>query len=249
MARAADVTLKEGRLLLLVVREAPLHAGHIRLMELAAQAGAVLFPPVPAFYAHPQSVDEIVNNIVGRVLFRLGIENDLYLQWQGGKPAEPPSEPIAPETGSTDEQVPVPDPLWSLPAMTLATSGLDGAPHAAPVYFAVDESRENLYFFSGTDSQHSHDLADNQRAAAAIHPLVEGWQEIRGLQMRGRVRPVPAGPEWEKAWRLYLVKFPFVIGMKEIVEQNQLYSFHPDWTRWLDNRRGFGFKEEWSHPQ
>lgn len=83
IARAADVTLKEGRPLVLVVRETPLHAGHLRLMSEAAAAGAVIFPPVPAFYTHPQSVDEIINNMVGRVLKRMGIENDLYQEWQG----------------------------------------------------------------------------------------------------------------------------------------------------------------------
>ncbi len=81
LIRAADVTLKEGRPLVLVVREAPLHAGHIELMGQAARSGAILFPPVPAFYTHPQTVDEIVDNIVGRVLRRLGIENDLYGRW------------------------------------------------------------------------------------------------------------------------------------------------------------------------
>jgi 4-hydroxy-3-polyprenylbenzoate decarboxylase len=83
ITRAADVTLKEGRPLVLVVRETPLHAGHIRLMGLAAEAGAVIFPPVPAFYAHPQTVDDLVNNTVGRVLARLGIENDEYDEWGG----------------------------------------------------------------------------------------------------------------------------------------------------------------------
>lgn len=83
LSRAADVTLKEGRPLVLVVREAPFHAGHLRLMSLAAKAGAVIFPPVPAFYTRPGSVDEMVDNIVGRVLARLGIENDLYARWSG----------------------------------------------------------------------------------------------------------------------------------------------------------------------
>ncbi len=83
LTRAADVTLKEGRPLLLVVREAPLHLGHLRLMTQAAELGAVVFPAVPAFYAHPASVDDLVNNIVGRVLARLGIANDMYLSWQG----------------------------------------------------------------------------------------------------------------------------------------------------------------------
>ena len=83
LARAADVTLKEGRPLTLVVREAPLHLGHLRLMVQAAEMGAVIFPPVPAFYAHLSSIDEMLDNTVGRVLARLGIDNELYARWQG----------------------------------------------------------------------------------------------------------------------------------------------------------------------
>jgi len=83
ITRAADVTLKEGRPLLLVVRETPLHQGHLRLMSLAAEAGAVIFPPVPAFYSRPKSVEDIIDNTVGRVLARLGIENEAYYEWKG----------------------------------------------------------------------------------------------------------------------------------------------------------------------
>ena len=83
LSRAADVMLKEGRPLLLVVRETPLHLGHLRLMVQAAELGAVIFPPVPAFYARPSSIDEMVDNTIGRVLARLGIENELYRRWQG----------------------------------------------------------------------------------------------------------------------------------------------------------------------
>lgn len=83
ISRAADVTLKEGRPLLLVVRETPLHVGHLRLMLQAAELGAIIYPPVPAFYARPASVEQVVDNTVGRVLARLGIENQLYLQWSG----------------------------------------------------------------------------------------------------------------------------------------------------------------------
>ena len=81
LTRAADVTLKEGRPLVLVVREAPLHAGHLRIMTLASQAGAIIFPPVPVFYTRPVTVDNMIDNIVGRVLARLGINNDLYQIW------------------------------------------------------------------------------------------------------------------------------------------------------------------------
>jgi len=83
LIRAADVTLKEGRPLILMIRETPLHLGHLRLMVRAAEIGAVIFPPVPAFYAHPTSVDELVDQSVGRVLSRLGIGNDLYKVWEG----------------------------------------------------------------------------------------------------------------------------------------------------------------------
>ncbi|TFG70054.1 MAG: UbiX family flavin prenyltransferase [Anaerolineales bacterium] len=83
LVRAADVTLKEGRTLLLVVRETPLHVGHLRLMVRAAEIGAVIFPPVPAFYGHPQTVSEVVDQTVGRILARMGIGNRLYKPWEG----------------------------------------------------------------------------------------------------------------------------------------------------------------------
>ena len=79
--RAADVCLKEGRPLLLAVREAPLHSGHLHQMQLAAQAGAVIFPPVPSFYGHPASIEELIDQTVGRMLMRLGIENTYYKEW------------------------------------------------------------------------------------------------------------------------------------------------------------------------
>jgi 4-hydroxy-3-polyprenylbenzoate decarboxylase len=83
ISRTADVTIKEGRSLVLVVRETPLHPGHLRLMSQAAEAGAIIFPPVPAFYIRPRSIDDIIDNTVGRVLARLGIENELYQEWKG----------------------------------------------------------------------------------------------------------------------------------------------------------------------
>jgi len=86
IARAADVCLKEGRPLILAVRETPLHRGHLRLLDLAAQAGAVIFPPVPSFYGNPQSLQDLVDASVGRMLSRLGIENNVYPHWQGLSP-------------------------------------------------------------------------------------------------------------------------------------------------------------------
>lgn len=83
LARAADVQLKEGRPVLLLLRETPLHIGHLRLCVQAAENGAIIMPPVPAFYNAPQTIDDIVNHTVGRALARIGIQNDLYFEWLG----------------------------------------------------------------------------------------------------------------------------------------------------------------------
>ena len=81
--RAADVCLKEGRPLLLALRETPLHAGHLQLMVQASTSGAIIYPLAPAFYNRPQTIDELVDATVGRMLARLGIENSLYQPWDG----------------------------------------------------------------------------------------------------------------------------------------------------------------------
>jgi len=84
LVRAADVVLKERRQLVLVPRETPLHVGHTRLLHEAAQLGAVIAPPVPSFYNDPESVDDIINQTVGRLLDLFGIDSGLVKRWQGG---------------------------------------------------------------------------------------------------------------------------------------------------------------------
>lgn len=86
LTRAADVTLKDRRRLILVVRETPLHLGHLRLMERAAEMGAVIMPPMPAFYHRPETIQDVVDQTVGRVLDMLDIrlEGDLFRRWPGG---------------------------------------------------------------------------------------------------------------------------------------------------------------------
>jgi flavin prenyltransferase len=94
LTRAADVQLKEGRTLVLVVRETPLHVGHLRSMLAAAEAGAVILPPMPAFYNHPKTIEQIVDHTVGRVLDRFHIEHALSPRWG--------------ETGASDASGPPP---------------------------------------------------------------------------------------------------------------------------------------------
>jgi 4-hydroxy-3-polyprenylbenzoate decarboxylase len=83
VVRAADVTLKERRRLVLLLRETPLHAGHLRLMAQVTESGAVVMPPVPAFYTRPASVEEIVDDTVNRALDLLGLDVENQRRWTG----------------------------------------------------------------------------------------------------------------------------------------------------------------------
>jgi len=81
LTRAADVVLKERRKLVLMVREAPLHTGHLRSMTALSEMGAIIAPPVPAFYNKPETIDDLVNHSVGRVLDLFDIETDVVKRW------------------------------------------------------------------------------------------------------------------------------------------------------------------------
>lgn len=83
VTRAADVGLKEGRPVLLMVRETPLHMGHLRAMTAAAEAGAIIMPPTPAWYANPTSVADIADHSVRRALARIGLHSAAPTEWQG----------------------------------------------------------------------------------------------------------------------------------------------------------------------
>lgn len=94
IVRAADVMLKEQRKLVLVVRETPLHRGHLELMLRANDCGAIILPPMPAFYQEPETIDDIVDQTVGKVFDMLGLEHDLFRRWGGARQPD----------GESDEQ-------------------------------------------------------------------------------------------------------------------------------------------------
>jgi 4-hydroxy-3-polyprenylbenzoate decarboxylase len=92
LSRAADVTLKERRRLVLVVRETPLHTGHLRTMAALSEMGAVIAPPVPAFYAKPQTIDEMIDHTLGRILDLFGLDVGTVRRW--GEPGESGARPL-----------------------------------------------------------------------------------------------------------------------------------------------------------
>ena len=93
ISRAADVALKERRRVVLLLRETPLHLGHIRSMAAVTEAGAIVYPPVPAFYAQPKSLDDMVDHTLGRVLDLFDIDLGLVRRWTGDKPRVKSSAP------------------------------------------------------------------------------------------------------------------------------------------------------------
>lgn len=86
LTRAADVCLKEKRKLVLVVRETPLHKGHLQMMARADDLGALILPPMPAFYHHPKSIEDLIDQTIGKAFDYLGIEHHLFRRWGEPKP-------------------------------------------------------------------------------------------------------------------------------------------------------------------
>lgn len=137
-------------------------------------------------------------------------------------------------------------------AMTLATASGNAA-WAAPVYYVFYKTA--FYFFSDPDSRHIREALAGGQAAAAIYPLADTWQGIRGLQMSGRISPVHPGLAGIKALGAYIAKFPFT---KDFFEPGQaldlanfterfrvrLYRFDPHLVFYLDNQIRFGFRVE-----
>jgi len=140
--------------------------------------------------------------------------------------------------------------------LTLATSGEDGAPWAATVFFAADKDF-NLYFVSDHRTQHGRDMAANTRVAATINPDCDNWLEVRGMQVRGTVEIVD-GVERAKALVLYFKKFPQIDALfqspKDEHEETiatrlkaaNFYCVRPEMVRVIDNEKGFGHRVEFA---
>ena len=131
---------------------------------------------------------------------------------------------------------------------TLATVDAAGHPHAANVQVAHDAGWR-LHWVSSPDSAHSRHLANRPAAAMTLYAHRDEPELIHGLQLHGRVDPPVAASDaaWERLWSLYAGKYPFVEAdpqMRAAATRQRFYIFRPSWLRWIDNRRGFGFKIE-----
>ncbi|MGD0573759.1 MAG: pyridoxamine 5'-phosphate oxidase family protein [Anaerolineales bacterium] len=131
-------------------------------------------------------------------------------------------------------------------AMTIASVGAEGQPMAASVYFAFTPDL-HFYFLSSAHTQHVQNLRRDHRAAVCFSPAGARWQNLRGVQMRGVVT-LGQGEEEKRGRSVYLARFPFARALERALEEASLHCFVPDWVRLIDNRLGFGHKEEWSWP-
>ena len=129
----------------------------------------------------------------------------------------------------------------------LATRSADGTPRATPVYFAVDAGLR-LIFLSDPKSLHAENCAREPRASVALYADEPDWRKLRGVQMQGSVERL-SGEAAEAAGRaVYAGRFPFIGQLAEALAVSAAYAFTPAWIRLIDNRRGFGFQQEWRLP-
>jgi uncharacterized protein YhbP (UPF0306 family) len=127
--------------------------------------------------------------------------------------------------------------------LSLATTGEDGQACVAPLFYIVDENL-SLYWLSSESSLHSQNLATTSRAAATVYRSVESWRKIRGVQIRGTVSKV-TDPKCRAALlKSYCERFKLGRVLRPALRLSALYSFQPEFFRYIDNARGFGFKFE-----
>ena len=129
-------------------------------------------------------------------------------------------------------------------SMTIATSGNQGSA-AAAVFYAPSEDNRTLIFVSNSKSEHIKNSVVNPNCAATIHKDEMNWEEIRGLQIKGKIEPAE-----KEHWEFYFKKFPYIKqneNLMRALEKVNLYAFKIKWIRIIDNKRGFGAKEEFTY--
>jgi len=130
--------------------------------------------------------------------------------------------------------------------MTIASIGAEGQAMAACVYFAFTPDL-HFFFLSSARTQHAQNLRRDPRAAVSLSPGGTGWQDLRGVQMRGIVT-LSQGDEVQRGRTVYFSRFPFARALERVEPDMGLHCFRPDWVKLIDNRLGFGHKEEWPWP-
>lgn len=127
--------------------------------------------------------------------------------------------------------------------LSLATTADDGTPRVAPVFYLADE-RLRLYWFSSGSSEHSRNLQRDASAAVTIHAQVQGWRDIRGVQMRGKASVVTDPGLRNTIIATYTERFHLDESFEPVIARTKLWMFDPDWVRYLDNSKYFGYQDE-----
>ncbi|HEV2686894.1 MAG TPA: pyridoxamine 5'-phosphate oxidase family protein, partial [Bryobacteraceae bacterium] len=132
--------------------------------------------------------------------------------------------------------------LKSQSTLSLATTDADGTPRIAPLFYLSDGLR--LYWFSSASSDHSKNLERNSAAAVTVYRPTSKWEEIRGVQMRGRVSVVADSDQRQSIGKAYTDRFELGTLFDVLISRTSLYVFQPAWVRYLDNSKHVGYKVE-----
>jgi hypothetical protein len=128
-------------------------------------------------------------------------------------------------------------------SLALATTGEDGAPWVTPLFYIVDDEL-TLYWLSSANSLHSLNLNRMPRAAVSVYPNVQDWREIRGVQMRGNVIRITEAKRRSALIKSYCDRFNLGTAFRLAIGRSTIYAFRPEFLRYIDNSKGFGFKFE-----
>lgn len=132
--------------------------------------------------------------------------------------------------------------------LTLAVAEPDGTPYAAALFYALDKERLWFYVLTDPNTRHGRAMQQNPRVAGTVQRDRQSWHEIQGVQFTGTCRPL-SGAERDQAWEIYTERFPFLRTPASVLvralRKVAMWSIEPRWIRLIDNRLGFGHKEEW----